>query len=228
MTVGTDFSTVQFGLKQSLYFKNNCGLIGRSFDFNIFANAFFDTPTIPAIVPKLYATLKWRALPTLLYTFSTAWDFPHDQLDHFNFRTDWSISEDMALSFEYRHRDAYDWRKVDTFNFILDSYRSISELYHSQLSDRRDTILFHVFYRIKYDLSVEFESRHGWNRRSQPNYYEYELDILKTIRSTLNLKLSFQHKENERREERIAIYFSFGMKPPNRQKYENFIPYVEF
>lgn len=221
-------NTVRFGLSQSLYLKNLSGLIGRSFNLDIFANAFFDTPTIPAFVPKLYSTLTWRALPTLMYTFSTAWDFPHNQLDHFNLRTAWTISEDMALAIEYRHRDAYDWRKVDKSNFIIDSFRSINQLYHSQLSDRRDTILCHLFYRIKHNLAVEFESRHGWNRRHQPNYNEYELDILTTIRSTLNLKFTFQHKENERNDDRIAVYFSFGMKRPDRETYENFVPCVEY
>lgn len=221
-------NTLRFGMSQSFYYKNAEEILGRYFFADIFAFAFFDTPTIRAAIPRVYANMVWNALPTLRYSLETAWDFQHGQLYHFNFLTEWTLSQNFAISAEYRHRDAYDWRKVEKYNFILDSFRTTKELLHSSLSDRRDTLLLHFFLRFDPTWAIEFESRHGWNRRFEPSYNEYECDFLATLPSAWNIKIAFQHKENEKNDNRIAFYFSIGMKRPDRRYCENRVPMVKF
>ena len=216
---------LRFGLLQSLYFKacNHC--ISRYLYVDLYANAFFDTKTIPQVVPKAYLDIVFNSLPTLRHTIGTAWDFGQSQLDHYNLRTEWTINPNAALALEYRHRDAFDWRKVDHTNFILDSFRSISELRRSALSDRRDTLLVHFFYRFHPTWALEFQSRSGWNRRREPSYTEFEVDFLATLRSSWNVKLSYQHKEND---DRVAIYMNIGVKRPDRKDPCSIIPCLEF
>lgn len=216
---------LRFGLQQSFYIKNNNNNITRLLYFDLHANAFFDTDTIPATVPKVYGKFIFNTTPKLRHTLETAWDFEKGKLDHFNFRNQWTLSADAALSFEYRHRDAYDWRKVDHDNFILDSFRSLSALRHSQLSDRRDTLLVHLFYRFHPNWAFELQSRQGWNRLTQPKYTEFEMDLLATLPSAWNVKFSYQHKEND---DRLAIYFSLGKKRPNEKDCRPIIPFLEF
>lgn len=216
---------MRFGFSQSLYGRTGSGLIDRKFFADIYGNAFFDTQTIHAVVPKVYADIIFNSHSRLKHTLETAWDFSRNKLDHYNVRTEWTISDDAAISVEYRHRDAYDWRKADHTNFILDSFRSISQLRHSQVSDRRDTLLMHFFYRIHPNWAVEFESRQGWNRMLEPKYTEFEIDLLATLKSSLNVKLAYQHREND---DRIAVYFNIGMKRPDIEKTCNIIPYLSF
>lgn len=216
---------MQFGVTQSLYSKQCNGLINRPFYANLYANAFFDTKTFAQAIPKVYADIVFNSFSFLRHSFSTAWNFNQNLLDYYNVRAEWTINADIAVATEYRHRSAFDWRKADHTNFILDSFRSVSQLRHSQLSDRRDTLLFHIFYRFHPCWAFEFESRHGWNRTTEPAYNEFEIDLLGTLPSALNFKLSYQHREDD---DRVSVYMSIGMKRPDISGSCSIIPFLGF
>lgn len=218
-------NALRFGLVNGIYCKESPGCLQRPFYADIFAYAFFDTPSIPAVVPKVYAQLRFMSLDSLRHTFVTAWDFEKRQLDEFNFRNDWTINEDIAFAAEFRHRSAFHWRKVDPTNFILDSFRSVESLRHSSLSDRRNTVLFHLFYRFHPCWAFEFESRHGWDRMKEPSYNEFEVNLNATIRSCWHVQLSYRHKEDD---DRIAVYLSVGIKRPDTSGICSFLPCLEF
>ena len=203
---------MQFGVAQSLYNRQSTGLISRPLYANLYANAFFDTRTFAQVIPKAYADVVFNSFSFLRHSLSTAWNFNQNLLDYYNVRAEWTINADIAVAAEYRHRSAFDWRKADHKNFILDSYRTVSQLRHSQVSDRRDTLLFHIFYRFHPCWAFEFESRHGWNRATEPAYNEFEIDLLGTLPSALNFKLSYQHREDD---DRVSVYMSIGMKRPD-------------
>ncbi len=215
---------LNFGFSQSLYHKGN-GCVNRQCYINLYANAFFDTHTFPATIPKVYADVVFNTLPNLRHIFNSAWDFNHNELDHYNVRTEWTVNADAAISLEYRHRSAYDWRKVDHTNFIIDSYRSLQELYHSIMSDRRDTLLLHFFYRFHPSWAFEFESRSGWNRRFEPPYNEFEIDLIGALRSAWNVKFSYQHREDD---DRVSFYTSIGINRPDIERASKLIPCLGF
>lgn len=205
---------MRFGVNQNFYTKNACGGPKRAIGLDIYSFAFFDTPTLPQSIQKGYADLCFFTFDNLRHVVTSAWDFQRNRIDHFNFRTEWTIDANLAIAAEYRHRDAYDWRKVDRTNFILDSFLTSDELSHSALSDRRDTFLLHMFYRFHPSWALEIESRQGWNRSKQPNYSEYEVDLLGTLPSAWNLKVSYQHKQED---DRFALYVSLGIRRPEQR-----------
>lgn len=217
---------LRFGISQSFYTKGACGNIQRYLFADLFANAFFNTKSIPQTVPKVYARLTFKTLPFLQHSIHTAWDFEKSRLDHFNIKLGWTVSDALAISGEYRHRDSYDWRKADHTNFILDSFRSINELRHSQLSDRRDTLLIHFFYRLNPNWAVEFESRQGWNRLREPKYIEFEIDLLTTLRSAWHLKWSYRYREDDKF--RVAVNLNVGINKPDQKSCEAIVPCLEF
>lgn len=237
---------MQFGLQQSIFHKQNNGLISRPLYTNLYANAFFDTHTFAQTIPKAYADVVFNSFSFLRHSLYTCWNFNQNLLDYYNFRTEWTISANLAVAAEYRHRSAFDWRKADHSNFILDSFRNVSELRRSQLSDRRDTLLFHIFYRFHPSWAFQFESRHGWNREKrfktdplvekflekklfnfepEGNYNEFEIDLIGKLPSALNFKLSYQHREDD---DRLSVYMSIGMKRPDLASPCNMIPCLGF
>ncbi len=220
------YDRLRFGATQSLYFKDCDGNISRYLYADLYANAFFDTRTLPPIVPKTYADIVFRFTPTLKHTLCTAWDFWKHKLDHINFRTEWTVSTDFAISAEYRHRSPYAWRKANQDNFILESFRCENRLHHSQLSDRRDTALLHFFYRFNPRWALEFESRHGWNRKhsGKTRFNEVEIDLHANLGSATKIKFAYQHNEAE---DRIALYFSVGLARPDFSS-PDIIPNLEF
>lgn len=157
------------------------------------------------------------SLPTVKHTVDAAWNLQHNQVDYFNFHSEWTLHANFALSAEYRHRGRYSWRKVDPENFFLDVFHSENRLLHSSLSDRRDTILLHFFYRFHPNWALEFASHQGWNRLREPSYLEYEIDLLTTIQTAWHLRFSFQHKENDNR---FAMYVTVGLKRPDTKSCE--------
>lgn len=203
---------LRFGMRNSLFAKNARGDVGRNLFTDLYANAFFDTDHIPQTVPKIYSTVIWKASDFMRYGVDTAWDFEENQLDHVNVRIDWTASADFAFAVEYRHRDAFDWRKADHDNFMLDAFHSVKRLRHSAVSDRRDTLLLHAYYNFYPNWALEYTSRHGWNRRTEPSYNEFELDLNTTVYSAGQLTLSYQHREGE---DRLVISFSIGLKRPD-------------
>ena len=223
----------QFGLEQNFLIKKN-GLIERYVKLDLWSNAFLDTKTLPVAVPKIYSKITWNILPTLRYSFDTAYDFQFRQIDHINFRTEWTLSDNAAISLEQRHRSKYDWRKVQKNNFILESYRSIPSLLESPLSDRRNTFLVHAYYRFHPNWAFEFEMRRGWGRRNifsndvdykrQRFYNEFEVDLLGTISRALNVRFTFQHQMNN--EFRYSCAISIGLPRPNRK--EAIVPKLDF
>ncbi|MCB1111070.1 MAG: hypothetical protein H7A37_07305 [Chlamydiales bacterium] len=207
-------NTLQFGIENSFYSLDPCqGYVRRYVDLEVYALAFFDTPTVLSSIPKLYTTATWYLLPTFKNCFDFAWDFDHDQVAHINVRSEWTVSQNLAVALEFRHRNAFDWRKAVHANFILDSYRSVAELRASQLSDMRDTLLLHTFYRFHPFWAFEFQLRSGWERVTEPPYHEYQADLHVNLQSSWQLKLSYQKKEDDHR---VAFYFSMGAKCPNQ------------
>lgn len=205
---------LRFGCRNLIYIKKDTGFISRYLMADLYANAFFKTPTMPLEIPYVYGRVVWDSFPFLRHTLSPAWDIQRNQISYINFRTEWTVNEDAAIAAEYRHRNDFAWRKVDHANFILESFHSEAALRASALSDRRDTLLLHFFYRLKPNWALEFESRHGWNRRLEPSYTEYEVDLLTTIQTAWHVKISYQHKQDD---DRIAFYVNVGVRPPEQK-----------
>lgn len=207
----TRLNELTFGIKNSIYDKDEEGNVKKVFYNNLYAHTFFDMDTFKFNIPRLYTNVIFSTLPTIQHFIDAAWDFEHAQVDHFNIRTEWTLNSDFAISAEYRHRSSWCWRKVDPDNFFLELYRNENQLHHSTVSDRRDTVLFHFFYRFRPDWAVEVSSRQGWRRKHEPSYTEFEINLYTTIQTAWNLQLSYQHQETE---DRVAIYMNVGLKKP--------------
>ncbi|MGZ3732630.1 MAG: hypothetical protein ACXU9U_02680, partial [Parachlamydiaceae bacterium] len=217
---------LRIGVQQTLYGKLQNAILYRPVRVDLYANVFFNTKTYSRNIPKAYANVEFYSSRTLRHSFNTGWDFEHQMLDHFNIRTEWTVSPNLAMATEYRHRDIYDFRKADPTNYILDSYRTPQRLAHSPLSDRRDTLLFHIFYRFHPLWALEFQTRHGWNRKHQPNYTEFEFDLIGKPQPAWQVKFSYQHYENDRH--RFTVYFNMGISQPESWKYVHSIPTATF
>lgn len=216
---------MRFGFDQSFYRKlcNEC--IFRDWYFDLWANAFFDTSSIESTIPVVYLKTINNISPRLRQTVGTGWDFREGILDHYNYLLEWTVSKNLAISTEFRHRSAFSWRKVDHNNFMLDSFVDVQKLEHSQLSDRRDTVLLNFYYQFHPYWALQFYSRHGWGRIFQPSYNELEVDVLGTIRSTWHVTFSYRHREDE---DRFSVNFSVGLRAPSRRDYNSFTPSIEF
>ncbi len=206
----TRLNQLTLGLKNGVYVKQT-EQIKRVFYSHLFAHAFFDQHYRQITVPKIYTELSYCVTAKLKNRLETAWDCIHHQIDHFNFLTEWTISNDFAITWEYRRRSQWSWRKVDQTNFFLEAFRNNQSLLHSTVSDRRQTLLTHFFYRFRPNLACEFVSRQGWDRKKEPKYFEFEVNFFTTIQTAWNLQLSYQHQESE---DRVAIYLNLISKSP--------------
>lgn len=211
----TRLNYLSFGVRNSFYAKQSTPCTRQLFSADLYSFAFFDTKKIKQKIPRIYGKIDFFLAPALRQIIDTGWNIEHNQLDFFNFKTEWTVNEDFAISSEYRHRGAYWWRKVDRDNFFLDMYHNEKKLLHSHVSDKSDAFLLHCFYRFLPNWSLELSTRQGWNRRKEPRYLEFELDLLTTIQTAWHLRLSFQHQEKDKKVNRLAIYLDFGAARPS-------------
>lgn len=204
-------SLIRLGVRNALFTRCN-----RPVWLDLWANAFFDTTTIPVTIPKGYSDLEWRPTGRLLIGNRSAWNFDEGQLDYTNTRIEWTATQNFAISLEYRHRGRYDWRKADFYNFILETARTENALLASPLSDRRDTFLLDFFVRLSPDWNLRLNYRKGWDRLNQPPYTEFLVNIGTVLFQ--HWRTNFQY---EKREADNRYSFTFKLDPgrPSRRKY---------
>lgn len=205
-------NALRFGMRHLIYYKpwmDDCPY--RILSADLYSYAFINTDKVQQPIPRIFGDLRWDITSRLRYTLESAWDLERHQVAFVNTRVEWTINDWMAFATEYRHRNDYWWRKADPNNLMLDFFHSEQELRHSQLSDRRDTVLLHAYWRLQHNLAVEARIQRGWNRITEPNYNEYQFDLLKTLRSSWLVKLSYQKTQDDHR---VAFYVSFGIKKP--------------
>lgn len=169
-----------------------------TFETNLYANTFLDSNFIPKTVQKIYFDLYWN-LPSVSFIANTAWNLFKNTLDYSNFRLGWTLSEDIALGLEYRYRSSYDYRKANHENFILDVSRDEHILKNSPISDKRNTVLTHMYFRLNPFWSLELHSHHGWNRKNEPAYNEYKIDIYTMLSSSWKVRVSYSHTTTDDR-----------------------------
>jgi hypothetical protein len=210
-------NATRLGVRQFLFFPySSCP--ASPFFADLYTFAFFDVPRIHYTFPVGYLELSYLTTPWWRNSTVFAWDIQHGSLHHFNYLSEWTVSSALAIKLEYRHRNRYAWRKSDPYNFIMEAYRRQEALLHSPVSDRRDTLLSSLFYQFHPNWGFYFEMRHGWHRLHEPSYTEFETDLIGTLPSAWNVKLSYQHREAD---DRVAVYFSIGLQKPSLKCYNN-------
>lgn len=188
---------LRFGVRNFLFTRKEQK--GAPFFYSdLWANGFFGDPNQPQFIPKMYLSLHWN-LPTCEIINTNAWNFLHQTVDFANIRTLWTFDEDLAMSLEVRYRSKYDWRKSDHENFILDVTRPESGLLNSSISDRRVSLLTHIFFRITPFWSAQIRTHHGWDRITEPPYNEFKLDLFTYISQSWKVRLTYQHTQKDDR-----------------------------
>ncbi len=210
---------MRFGARNSVFTKGTCGIV-RTLWIDLWANAFFDTKTVPEVIPKGYMNLEWLPTPRMFLGIESAWNFRNKTLDFFYSRAQWTFNENLAVSLEYRHRSPFAWRKADFYNFILESTRSQEELLRSPLSQKCDTFLFRIFSRPTPDWTMNFDLRHGWNRDKtrkkdrppQKNFLEYKLALSRVVFEHWIFTVTCEKREAD--DHRISASLVMSPGPP--------------
>lgn len=197
----TRFDELRFGCKNLFFFPISC----RPLMIDLWANSFFDPKNKTPTLPKSYLNAEWQLSSHFFCQMDMAVHYQKEWLDMWNTRLDWTLSENLALSLEYRQRSAFSWRKGDFYNFILDVSRNEEELLASSLSDKRRTMLATLFYRVNPDWTLHFTSRYGQHAKQERSYFEYEIASRAAIMDHWWLHFSYQKRESDHR-------FAFSLK----------------
>ncbi len=188
---------VKIGLKNSLISLRE-NKFSPVFEFDLYSQAFLHKSVPMISFPKGYWDLR-----LLLSSFSlinqNAWNIEHNQFDYAKLRLGWTASEDLALSVEYRYRSQYAWRKAAEDNFILDITRNEKILLESPVSDRRHVILSRLYCNVTPYVSFEWQSHHGFGRKGEPPYNEFEMNFFVKLATAWKIKLGWQHTKTDNR-----------------------------
>ncbi len=206
-----DLNALRFGTRNIIYIKPDGAVISPYLSLDLYSYAFQNTTTILSSIPKVYLDVEWQPNYYLKHVFTSAWDNERNAINFLNYRIEATINEYAAFSCEYRQRSSFWWRKAQPDNFILDFFRSEQELRDSLVSDRRNTLLGHIYARLDPNWAANFMIRYGWNRLDEPSYLEYETDLIFNLRASWNARISYQKKEGENR---LTFYFNLGGQKP--------------
>jgi len=184
-------NSLRAGLRQSFYSVKNPAIL-PDFSIDMYTYGYVGDTAFHRGVPKAYTQFE-IARPSCLIRSTLVYNMQEGVFDRCNVLTNWTVSRDVAMSVEVRHRSRFDWRKADFDNFVMDVERPIEELLHSQLSDRRNTVLTKIHLILSPFWSAHIESHHGWNRIHEPPYNAFELKLRTIItgRWTVELGISY-------------------------------------
>lgn len=143
-------------------------------------------------IPKVGAELSYN-LPKVSLKSTLGWNLLANQYDFANLFAGWTISDSVALSAELRSRGAYDFRKCDHDNFMLDLSRSMSELAVSSLSDPRTSFLARLQFEPVRLWTVQLQSQLGY-RPGGTYYADYGVNISTIISNLWLVKFSIGQK----------------------------------
>jgi hypothetical protein len=183
------------GLKQSFY--PSTSKLVPDITADLYTNIFVGSTRFHRSLPKLYATCDFR-YPSWLISTDIVYNVQELVFDRSNLRSAWTINENAAFTFEFRHRSKYDWRKSDHDNYILDIARPIDELLHSPLSDGRNTYLGKLQFRISPLWTCHFASHVGTGRQHDPNYYAYEIKFAVLLTGRWQLEFGYKYSPSTR------------------------------
>lgn len=190
----TQFNALRMGVRN--YFYTATTSCEPSFSADFFTYAFFHNKRIPQTFPKAYTSLAYHRPSFALYS-TLGWNFQQNLLDYFTIRPEWTVNQNVAFAVEYRHRSRFDWRKSNHENFIVDSYRSIDQMLHSPMSDRRDTLLSRVYLQISPRWGCKFESHCGWGRKHEPSYQAERLEFSTNLTTAWRLRFGIENTPND-------------------------------
>jgi hypothetical protein len=188
---------ISLGLKNQLFSLSN-DIMAPSFMCDLFTNLFVFDKSYGKILPKIYLNFEWNS-PSYIINFENVYNVKQNKIDQSNFLIGYTYNENLAFKFEFRHRSKYFWRKANYNNFIIDVSKKEDELLLSPMSDRRNTILTKMYFRINPTWSCQVQSRHGFDRLTQPPYNEVKVDLFTLLSSSWQVRLSYQHSQTDDR-----------------------------
>ncbi|MBP7075056.1 MAG: LPS-assembly protein LptD [Rhabdochlamydiaceae bacterium] len=183
------------GLKQTFYPSGSTLLPEATLD--LYTNIFAGSTAFHRGLPKLYSTCDFR-YPSWLISTDIVYNFQENVFDRTNLRSAWTINENAAFTFEFRHRSKFDWRKSDHDNYIVDIIRPIDELLHSPLSDGRNTYLSKLQFRLSPLWTAHLESHIGTGRKNDPDYYAYEVKLSVLLTGRWLMEFGYKYSPSTR------------------------------
>jgi hypothetical protein len=202
----SELQLVKVGLKNGLYARHERASSWLFANLDIWAYGLYGTTTTFRKVPRLYASLNTTFDPSLITRLDIGYNRELNQFDLLNLFLKYSYNEDFACTLDLLTRGYRYWRKAQYENFMLDAFEPETVLENSILSDRRNTFLGHLFYRIHPNWELTYRIRIGWNRQYEDPYLEYKAECKTFISSNWAVRFGYEHREIDNR-----FLFSFHL-----------------
>jgi hypothetical protein len=164
-----------------------------SIDVNAFK--FIDTRELSSGFAKLCANINLEFSRLSSYC-NVIYNLQESLYDRFNIGTKWTLNNHFAIGLDFLHRSAFDYRKDDPLNYILDATVPSSTLLATPISAGRNLFLTKFELSLPPNWTMRFQSHIGWGRKNQPSFTEYRIDLFNTITSHWRLRLTYEHFTN--------------------------------
>ncbi len=185
---------IQFGIENSLYAHSitpfvTTNLYGLAYKYGI---------------PKTQLELTLN-FPSVRFFSNIGYNNTETSFDYTNLGVAWTVNANAALSFEFRHRGPYDYKKNNHDNYILNVTRSTEALLNSPVSDNRNTFLTRIQLQLAPSWSCQFEAHQGWGRKKIKGYNEVKLDLYHVLAGHWKIRVSYMHTV---RDDQVSAGFS--------------------
>lgn len=186
---------LRFGVRQ-LFFDTNRVASYPNVRLDLYAYSFWGAHSFDKRIPKVFADLD---IYERSYAFTTQWCWNLDQqlLDYGNARLLYTVNDRLAFGVEMRHRSRFWWRKADGENYVVDAARTLPQLVHSPMSDRRNTLLTRIHIRLSPRWQLHLQTHHGWGRSTEPAYHGARAELYTMVTGNFRFQVAYEYSPNE-------------------------------
>ena len=195
---------VRFGLRQLFYSSSN-PIFLPTLSVDLYSYGFWGARSFDQRIPKVFADVEFNQ-PSWAVFANAGWNIQENILDYGNARLLWTLSARLAFGLEFRHRSEFWWRKTVYDNYVVDFARPLDELLASPMSDRRNTFLTKLHFRLSPRWNMQVQTHHGWDRTDEPPYHGAKVDFYTMLTGSWQMKISYEYMPND------PFRFSYSFK----------------
>ncbi len=176
--------------------KNHFFILNEKIDLDLFAFHFIDQNNFKTSFPKIGLDLDYDQ-DRFYFNSNCIFNAENHVFDQANFEFKWTVNQYVAFKTGIRHRGRFGYRKVNFEDFTLDVNQNTETLLRSPISNPRNAANFAIQCNATKSTQLRYESNIGWNKKDQPFYHEFRLDLFKMIATNWKLRVSYMHLVND-------------------------------
>lgn len=182
------------GFQHTTFFLPNERGFQQSLYSELYGLFFFNTPHLQSNKPRIRWNETWNMTEKTAWKTALEYDSRRHRWTYGSILMRYTLSETVATGIEFRAQDKWYFRKMDLYNYDIESFRSPKKLLSTEMSDPRNSWIFSIEWNPTPRLEMEFKTVQGVNKKNSKDYHVQEVGAAFLVRGAFRIHFSVTRK----------------------------------